>query len=88
MIRHAFVGEVCEAGGASVVEAHSAELKNLHEPVSASAELSFQQLLAERWATATAETTTGDAGEPGVRLRCYLDRRQQLTAAAVAGPTM
>ncbi|MFJ8596566.1 DUF6207 family protein [Streptomyces sp. NPDC093598] len=33
--------------------------------------LTFQQLLAERWATATAERTTRDAGEPGVRLRCY-----------------
>ncbi|MEH0590086.1 DUF6207 family protein [Streptomyces sp. B21-106] len=50
--------------------------------------LAFQQLLAERWATATAEQTTWDAGQPGVRLRCYLDLRQQLTAAAVAGPTM
>ncbi|MFF5654458.1 DUF6207 family protein [Streptomyces collinus] len=38
--------------------------------------LAFQQLLAERWATATAERTTRDAGEPGVRLRCYLDLRQ------------
>jgi hypothetical protein len=38
--------------------------------------LAFQQLLAERWATATAEHTTRDAGEPGVRLRCYLDLRQ------------
>ncbi|MFD3621652.1 DUF6207 family protein [Streptomyces sp. NPDC058676] len=50
--------------------------------------LAFQQLLADRWATATAEQTTRDAGQPGVRLRCYLDLRQQLTAAAVAGPTM
>ena len=50
--------------------------------------LAFHQLLADRWATATAEQTTRDAGQPGVRLRCYLDLRQQLTAAAVAGPTM
>ncbi|MEV7737821.1 DUF6207 family protein [Streptomyces sp. NPDC088921] len=50
--------------------------------------LAFQQLLAERWVTATAETTTRDAGEPGVRLRCYLDLHQQLTAAAVAGPSV
>jgi hypothetical protein len=50
--------------------------------------LAFQQLLAERWATATAEQTTRDAGQPGVRLRCYLDLRQPLTAATVAGPTM
>lgn len=40
--------------------------------------LAFQQLLADRWATATAEQTTRDAGQPGVRLRCYLDLRQQL----------
>jgi uncharacterized protein DUF6207 len=50
--------------------------------------LAFQQLLADRWATATAEQTTRDAGQPGVRLRCYLDLRQQLAAAAVVGPTM
>ncbi|MER5659892.1 DUF6207 family protein [Streptomyces mirabilis] len=48
----------------------------------------FQQLLADRWATAIAEQTTRDAGQPGVWLRCYLDLRQQLTAAAVVGPTM
>ncbi|MCQ8194792.1 DUF6207 family protein [Streptomyces rugosispiralis] len=41
--------------------------------------LAFQQLLADRWATASSEYTTRDAGEPGVRLRCYLDLRQQLT---------
>ncbi|MFF8974970.1 DUF6207 family protein [Streptomyces sp. NPDC014995] len=41
--------------------------------------LAFQQLLAERWAAATAEQTTRDAGQPGVRLRCYLDLRQELT---------
>ncbi|MGW3650009.1 DUF6207 family protein [Streptomyces sp. NPDC000878] len=40
--------------------------------------LAFQQLLAERWATATAEHTTRDACEPGVRLRCYLHLRQPL----------
>lgn len=44
--------------------------------------LAFQQLLAERWATATAERTTRDAGEPGVRLRCYLDLRQPISRAA------
>ncbi|MGY4928491.1 DUF6207 family protein [Streptomyces sp. 900105755] len=38
--------------------------------------LAFQQLLAHRWATATTQRTTRDAGEPGVRLRCYLDLRQ------------
>lgn len=49
--------------------------------------LAFQQLLADRWATA--EHTTRDAGEPGVRLRCYLDLRQPTdlaTASADAAP--
>ncbi|WP_326673282.1 DUF6207 family protein [Streptomyces canus] len=40
--------------------------------------LAFQQLLAERWATATAERATREADQPGVRLRCYLDLRQPL----------
>ncbi|MFD9400238.1 DUF6207 family protein [Streptomyces sp. NPDC060011] len=44
--------------------------------------LAFQQLLAERWATATAERTTRDVGQPGVRLRCYLDLRQPNVPAA------
>ncbi|MER7498372.1 DUF6207 family protein [Streptomyces pharetrae] len=43
--------------------------------------LAFQPLLADRWATATAETTTRDAGQPGVRLRCYLDLRQPIGPA-------
>ncbi|MDL5198624.1 DUF6207 family protein [Streptomyces sp. ALI-76-A] len=34
--------------------------------------LAFQQLLAHQWATVTAEQTTRDAGQPGVRLRCSL----------------
>jgi hypothetical protein len=37
-----------------------------------------QTLLAGQWATAQAESTTRAPGEPGVRLRCYLDVRQQL----------
>ncbi|WP_373315006.1 DUF6207 family protein [Streptomyces umbrinus] len=41
--------------------------------------LAVQQLLATRWATATADRTTREPGEPGVRLRCYLDVRQELT---------
>lgn len=44
--------------------------------------LAFQQMLADRWATATAEHTTRDAGEPGVRLRCYLDLRQPISPPA------
>ncbi|MFJ1964047.1 DUF6207 family protein [Streptomyces massasporeus] len=38
----------------------------------------IQELLAGRWATATADRTTRVPGEPGVRLRCYLDVRQGL----------
>ncbi|TRO56318.1 DUF6207 family protein [Streptomyces sp. IB201691-2A2] len=40
--------------------------------------LAVQALLATRWATAPADRTTRVPGEPGVRLRCYLDVRQQL----------
>ncbi|WP_405996667.1 DUF6207 family protein [Streptomyces sp. NBC_00829] len=36
-------------------------------------------MLAERWAIATAQETTRDVGEPGVRLRCYVDLRQRPT---------
>ncbi|MGV9248917.1 DUF6207 family protein [Streptomyces sp. NPDC003710] len=32
--------------------------------------VALQQALTARWATATADRTTRDAGEPGVRLRC------------------
>lgn len=50
--------------------------------------LAFQAALANRWATATADHTTRTPGEPGVRLRCYLDLRQELTAVpgAMASP--
>ncbi|MGW7385464.1 DUF6207 family protein [Streptomyces sp. NPDC054794] len=37
-----------------------------------------QQALASRWATAEADRTTREPGEPGVRLRCYLDVRQPI----------
>lgn len=40
--------------------------------------LAFQEMLAARWATAPADRTTRDPGQPGVRLRCYVDLRQQL----------
>ncbi|MFD9515581.1 DUF6207 family protein [Streptomyces mirabilis] len=36
----------------------------------------LQEVLATRWATATADRRV--PGEPGVRLRCYLDLRQEL----------
>ncbi|MFE2972704.1 DUF6207 family protein [Streptomyces sp. NPDC059340] len=38
----------------------------------------LQEILATRWATATADHTTRVPGEPGIRLRCYLDLRQEL----------
>ncbi|MFF5611177.1 DUF6207 family protein [Streptomyces cellulosae] len=38
--------------------------------------LSLQAALAARWATATADGVTREPGQPGVRLRCYLDLRQ------------
>jgi hypothetical protein len=53
--------------------------------------LAFQRLLADRCATATAtaQRTTRDVGQPGVRLRCYLDLRRPValpTASARALP--
>nr|WP_121751242.1 DUF6207 family protein [Streptomyces sp. E2N166] len=36
-----------------------------------------QELLATRWALAPADRTTHEPGEPGVRLRCFLDLRQR-----------
>jgi hypothetical protein len=38
----------------------------------------IQEALAGRWATATADGTTRSPGEPDMRLRCYLDVRQEL----------
>ncbi|POX57843.1 hypothetical protein C3492_41235 [Streptomyces sp. Ru62] len=38
----------------------------------------LQELLAGRWATTTADTTTPAPGEPGVRLHCYLDVRREI----------
>ncbi|MFE4550744.1 DUF6207 family protein [Streptomyces sp. NPDC056785] len=31
------------------------------------------------WAATSVERTTRDPGQPGVRLRCYLDMRQRLS---------
>ncbi|MGW8700280.1 DUF6207 family protein [Streptomyces eurythermus] len=39
-------------------------------------------MLAGRWATVTAERTTRAPGQPGVRLRCYLDLCQGFTAGS------
>ncbi|QTD95728.1 DUF6207 family protein [Streptomyces cyanogenus] len=37
----------------------------------------FHSALASMWATTAVERTRRDPGQPGVRLRCYLDMRQQ-----------
>lgn len=37
-----------------------------------------QAALAAQWATTSGDRTTRDVGQPGVRLRCYLDLRQPL----------
>ena len=34
-------------------------------------------MLAARWGIAPADRTTREPGEPGVRLRCFLDLRQE-----------
>ncbi|MFJ3365725.1 DUF6207 family protein [Streptomyces anthocyanicus] len=44
----------------------------------------FHTALAARWATTSVERTTRDPGQPGVRLRCYLDLRQPLDAPGQA----
>ncbi|MFE1391147.1 DUF6207 family protein [Streptomyces albogriseolus] len=36
----------------------------------------MQKLLATQWAIAPANRTTHEPGEPGIRLRCYLDMQQ------------
>jgi hypothetical protein len=36
-----------------------------------------RELLATRWGIAPADRTTREPGEPGVRLRCFLDLRQE-----------
>ncbi|MCX4740803.1 DUF6207 family protein [Streptomyces antibioticus] len=46
--------------------------------------LAFQQMLAGRWATSPAQRTTHDVGQPGVRLRCYLDLNQPVDSDAQA----
>ncbi|MEH0420527.1 DUF6207 family protein [Streptomyces sp. B21-083] len=43
-----------------------------------------QAALAARWATSPADRTTRDVGEPGVRLRCYLDVRQPISSPTAA----
>ncbi|MEU8950796.1 DUF6207 family protein [Streptomyces sp. NPDC048489] len=38
----------------------------------------FQATLSSMWAATSVERSTRDPGQPGVRLRCYLDMRQRL----------
>jgi putative transposase len=42
-----------------------------------------QELLAARWGIAPADRTTREPGEPGVRLRCFLDLRQGIVNLVV-----
>lgn len=46
----------------------------------------FQAAIAQIWATSTAERTTRDAGQPGVRLRMYTDLWQVLEEASSPEP--
>ncbi|MFE2971567.1 DUF6207 family protein [Streptomyces sp. NPDC059340] len=47
----------------------------------------FQAAIARTWGTSTAERTTRDAGQPGVRLRMYTDLRQVLEEATSPAPS-
>ncbi|WGK50728.1 MULTISPECIES: DUF6207 family protein [Streptomyces] len=68
----------------TIREVHAAE-KGLAVVDVASADeataLAVQTALAGRWATAVADRATRTPGEPGVRLRCYLDLRQEVGPA-------
>ncbi len=47
----------------------------------------FHAALAAQWARTSVERTTRDAGQAGVRLRCYLDLRQPLAGlGGMVGP--
>nr|WP_168532112.1 DUF6207 family protein [Streptomyces sp. RPA4-2]QIY66475.1 hypothetical protein HEP85_39465 [Streptomyces sp. RPA4-2] len=39
----------------------------------------FQATLTGMWAATSVERATRDLGQPGVRLRCYLDMRQRFS---------
>ncbi|MEV7797189.1 DUF6207 family protein [Streptomyces sp. NPDC087512] len=45
----------------------------------------FHAALAAHWATTSVERTTRDAGQAGVRLRCYLDMRQPINPPGSRG---
>ncbi|MFF2133789.1 DUF6207 family protein [Streptomyces olivochromogenes] len=61
-------------GGSTIRRAHRIPQNNVGSLFQPAA--SAGQLAAGQWATATADRTTRDAGQPGVRLRCFLDLRQ------------
>jgi hypothetical protein len=44
----------------------------------------FGEIRCGRWATATSDRTTRDPGQPGVRLHCYLDVRQEINTQSPA----
>ncbi|WP_328349173.1 DUF6207 family protein [Streptomyces sp. NBC_00445] len=46
----------------------------------------FQDAIARMWGTSTAERTTRDVGQPGVRLRLYTDLRQVLAQGSPPEP--
>ncbi len=48
--------------------------------------LAFQAAIARTWGTATADRTTRDVGQPGVRLRLYVDLRQNMAPGTPASP--
>ncbi|GHE51326.1 DUF6207 family protein [Streptomyces capitiformicae] len=48
--------------------------------------LAFQAAIARIWGTSTAERTTRDPGQPGVRLRMYTDLRQALVETSSPEP--
>jgi hypothetical protein len=62
-----------------ILNAHVAEPGLVVVDVAADDQTAFavQEMLAARWATATADRTTRQPAEPGVRLRFYLDLRQE-----------
>ncbi|WSD21258.1 DUF6207 family protein [Streptomyces phaeochromogenes] len=45
----------------------------------------FQGTISRMWGTSTTDTTTRDVGQPGVRLRLYVDLRQVLAQTSPAG---
>ncbi|MFD7681029.1 DUF6207 family protein [Streptomyces sp. NPDC060187] len=64
----------------SILDAHVAEPGLAVVEIAAADDataFAIQQLLAEHCATARADRTTRDPGGSGVRLRCFIDLRQE-----------